>query len=130
MKTAIGLLDVDTPNLAATIEEMEPEQINTLPFGAIRLDSEFKVIFYSDAERDQSGYRKDPVGRPFFLDIAPCLNTAQYKDRIDKALANGKLDITFDHTADLPSGAKDVDLHVRVLPASGGGCWIFTRIED
>ncbi len=123
-------VDVDTPDLAAVIERLEPEQINLLPFGAIRLDPQYKVVFYSDVERRQSGYRKETIGRPFFLEIAPCLNTPKYRDRIDQALATGKLDISFDHTADLPSGALDVDIHVRVLPAAGGGCWIFTRIED
>ena len=130
MKTATASLDIDAPNLAALVEGMEPEGINTLPFGAIRLDPEFKVVLYSDVERRQSGYRKEAVGRPFFLEIAPCLNTARCRDRIDQALANGKLDITFDHTADLPSGAQDVDIHVRVLPATGGGCWIFTSVDD
>lgn len=130
MNAAPASLDIDAPDLATAIERLEPEGINTLPFGAIRLDPEYKVIFYSDAERRQSGYRKDAVGRPFFLEIAPCLNTAKCRERIDQALADGKLDITFDHTADLPSGAQDVDLHVRVLPATGGGCWIFTSIED
>ena len=43
-------------------------------------------------------HHKQTIGRPFFLDM------------------------TFHHTADLPSGARDVDLHVRVLPATGGGC--------
>ncbi len=128
--TAPMSLDVDAPDLAAVIERLEPEQINMLPFGAIRLDPEYKVVFYSDVERRQSGYRKETVGRPFFLEIAPCLNTTKCRDRIDQALATGKLDISFDHTADLPSGALDVDIHVRVLPAAGGGCWIFTRIED
>ena len=130
MKTASAFLDIDAPNLAAAVEGTEPEGINTLPFGAIRLDPEFKVVFYSDAERRQSGYRKEAVGRPFFLEVAPCLNTARCRDRIDQVLANGKLDITFDHTADLPSGAQDVDIHVRVLPATGGGCWISTSVED
>ena len=130
MNIASASLDIDAPDLAAAVERLEPEGINTLPFGAIRLDPEFKVVFFSDAERRQSGYRKDAVGRAFFLEIAPCLNTAKYRDRIEQALANGKLDITFDHTADLPSGAQDVDLHVRVLSATGGGCWIFTGIED
>jgi photoactive yellow protein len=130
MKTTPVPLDVDAPHLAEAVEQLSPEQLNMLPFGAIRLDSRFNVVVYNDVERQQSGYRKEVIGRPFFLEIAPCLNTDACKDRIDRALANGKLDMTFDHTADLPSGAMDVDLHVRVLPATGGGCWIFTKVED
>ena len=128
--TPLSGIDVDMPDLAAVVEKLTPEQINALPFGAIRLDASFKVVFYSDVERQASGYRLDADGRPFFLEVAPCLNTAKYRGRIDAALAGGTLDITFDQTADLPSGARDVDLHVRVLAASGGGCWIFTQILD
>ncbi len=123
-------IDIDMPDLAAAVERLSPEEINTLPFGAIRLDPEYNVVFYSDVERQASGYRKEVLGRPFFLEIAPCLDTVQCRGRIDAALARGTLDISFDHVADMPSGAQDVDLHVRVLAASGGGCWIFTQQLD
>jgi photoactive yellow protein len=123
-------LDVDMPDLVAAVEKLSPEQFDLLPFGAIRLDAEFKVVFYSNIERRQSGFRKEAFGRPFFLEIAPCLNTVECRDRIEKALARGTLDISFDHMTDLPSGARDVELQVRVLAASGGGCWIFTKLVD
>ena len=123
-------MHIDMPDLARAVEKLTPEQINMLPFGVIRLDHEFRVTFFSDVERQISGYRKETEGRPFFVDIAPCLNTDKIKGRIDEALAKGKLDVTMDHIADLPSGASDVDLHVRVLAASGGGCWMFTQIVD
>ena len=129
MPFAAGL-NVDMPDLAAAVEKLTPDQINALPFGAIRLDPDFNVLFYSDVERQLSGSRKEAVGRPFFLDIAPCLNTDKWRGRIDAALARGTLDISFDHMTDLPSGARDVELHVRVLAASGGGCWMFTQLVD
>ncbi|MGI4952993.1 MAG: hypothetical protein ACRYGM_14420 [Janthinobacterium lividum] len=122
--------DIDAPDLAATIGALTPDQLNALPFGAIRLDAAADVLFYSDVERQQSGYRKEVLGRAFFLEIAPCFGQSQYKRRIEQALTGGKLDITFDHTADLPNGAQDVDLHVRVVSATDGGCWILTRIDD
>jgi photoactive yellow protein len=122
--------DIDAPGLAAAIGALTPDQLNALPFGAIRLDAAANVLFYSDVERQQSGFRKETLGRAFFLEIAPCFGQGHYKRRIEQALASGKLDITFDHTADLPNGTQDVDLHVRVVSANGGGCWILTRIED
>ncbi len=123
-------LDVDSPDLAAAIETLTADQINALPFGVLKLDPNYEVAFYSEVERQLSGYRKETQGRPFFLEIAPCLNTARCRGRIDEALARGTLDLSFDHMADLPSGTRDVDLHVRVLAATGGGCWIFTKIVE
>jgi photoactive yellow protein len=83
------------------------------------------AIFYSDAERRLSGYRKTVLGRNFFLEIAPCMNNANFRGRIDRAIAAGRLDVQFSYIADLPTGTTDIE--VRIQAASGGGCWIFLR---
>ena len=45
MNIASASLDIDAPDLAAAVERLEPEGINTLPFGAIRLDPEFHRLY-------------------------------------------------------------------------------------
>jgi photoactive yellow protein len=121
--------DIDSPGLAAAIEALSEQQINNLPYGAIRLDETGRVVFYNDTERQQSGLRKEVLGRNFFTEIAPCLNTPRYRGRIDEALQAGRLDVAFDEIADLPNGQADVPMHVRVLANQGGGCWIFMQCE-
>ena len=118
------------PDLAQRIERLIHDEVNALPFGVIRLDAGGNVVFYSDVERQNSGLRKEALNRSYFTDIAPCLNNDRFRGRIDKAMADGSLDISFDYTADLPSGARDVAMHVRVQSANGGGCWIFVKVED
>jgi photoactive yellow protein len=125
--SAGGELDFDEPRLADAVERLSPDAVNALPFGAVRLDPEGKVTFYSDAERRLSGYRKNVVGHLFFADIAPCLNNPNFHGRIERALAEGKLDITSSYTAELPVGVKD--LNVRVQSVKGGGCWMFLQHE-
>jgi photoactive yellow protein len=120
--------DFETPHLAEAIERMTRETIDNLPFGVIRLDAGGKVVFYSDAERRLSGYSKDVLDRPFFAEIAPCMNNAFFKRRIDDALAKGTLNMTFDHIGDFDDAAKA--LRVRVQSASVGGCWLFLQRED
>lgn len=122
--------DFDTPDLAHAVERMAPEQVDVLPFGAIRLDAAGEVTFYSDRERRQSGYRKEAIGRRFFTEMAPCMDNPAFRGRIDQALARGKLDIAFDYIADLPSGARGVEIRVRVQSAGDGGCWIFMLHEE
>jgi photoactive yellow protein len=122
--------DVDMPNLSQHVERLMDDAINTLPFGVIRLDDAGNVLLYSDVERQISGFRKEAVNRSYFSDIAPCLDNEHFRGRIGRALEAGTLDIAFDITADLPSGARDVDLRVRIQSATGGGCWIFVKIED
>ena len=120
--------DFDEPQLAQAVERLSPEKVHTLPYGAIRLDAEGTVTFYSDSERRLSGYRKEVLGRTFFTEIAPCMNNPGFKGRIDRALAAGKLDIAFGYTGDMPSGPMDLD--VRIQSAAGGGCWIFLKREE
>ena len=126
---AADTLDFDTPRLAEPVERLRPEQVDALPFGAVRLDASGMVTFYNEAERRQSGYRKDAIGRGFFTDMAPCLDTPVFRGRIERALANGRLDIAFDHIMDLPNGARDVEVHVRVQSIADGCCWVFMQHE-
>jgi photoactive yellow protein len=127
MSADAPLPDFDEPLLARAVERLSPQDVHSLPYGAIRLDPEGTVTFYSDSERRLSGYRKEVVGRTFFTEIAPCMNNAGFKGRIDRALAAGKLDIKFGYTGDMPSETMELD--VRVQSATGGGCWIFLKRE-
>jgi photoactive yellow protein len=70
--------DFEEPHLAAAVEKLSPDQVHALPFGAIRLDASGQAIFYSDAERRLSGYRKPVLGRDFFVEIAPCMNNPNF----------------------------------------------------
>ena len=119
--------DFDGPGLAKAIEALPADRVNALAFGAIRLDAEGRVTFYSDAERRLSGFREETLGRSFFAEIAPCMNNPSFRGRIDRAMAAGKLDIAFDFIGDFDDAAKA--LRVRIQSASGGGCWIFMQRE-
>ena len=81
--------DFDEPRLAEAVEKLSSEQVNALPFGAIRLDADGRVVSYSDAERRLSGYAKEVFGRSFFVDIAPCMNNSKFRGRIEKARGGG-----------------------------------------
>jgi len=120
--------DFEDPALAALVEQLPEATVNHLPDGAIRLDASGKAVFYSDAERRLSGYRKPVVGHDFFVEIAPCMNNPSFRGRIERALASGKLDIAFVHSNELPNGTMDLD--VRIQAAAGGGCWIFLKRSE
>jgi photoactive yellow protein len=117
--------DFDEPLLAKAVERLSQEEVHALPFGVIRLDNEGTVTFYSDTERRLSRYPRDVVGYRFFTDIAPCMNNAAFRGRIEQAIDAGRLDIRFAYIGDFPS--PDLELGVRVQSATSGGCWIFTK---
>jgi photoactive yellow protein len=117
----------DEPHLADAVEKLTPDQINTLPYGVIRLDHAGKVTLFNDAERGLSGYSQQASGQTFFTDIAPCMNNPNFRGRIDRARASGRLDITFVHLGDFNDMTREIT--VRVQSARGSGCWLFLKRE-
>ena len=129
MTETTNLPDYDDPHLARAIERLGEDEIDRLPFGAIRLDAAGLIVFYSEAERRLSGSGdRTRLGRRFFGEIAPCMDTPSYRGRIDAAMAAGTLDLEFTHVGDFAD--RERELTVRVQSATGGGCWIFMRRED
>jgi len=96
-------------------------------FGAIRLDADGVVTRCSKLDRHLPGYRKEKVGRNFFGEIAPCTDNPQFRGRIERAGAGGRLDIASDWSSDMPNAMRDVELRVCGVSASGGGVWILMR---
>jgi photoactive yellow protein len=112
--------------LAEKVEALNIDDVNALPFGAIRLDAEGTVTFYSEAERRLSGSGTNPrLGHNFFHEIAPCMDHPDYRGRIDQAKARGTLDLEFTHIGDFED--RERELTVRVQSASAGGYWIFMK---
>ncbi len=118
----------DQDDLSAAIERLPAEDLDALPFGAIRLNADGDVLVFSGSEKRLSGYGDRPaLGRHFFTQIAPCMDKSSFHNRIERALAAGNADIEFGWIGDF--GSAERALRVRVVPASGGGCWIFLKRE-
>ncbi len=122
------LPDFEAPDLAAAVESLPLEVVDSLPFGAIRIGADGKVKFYSKAERQLSGYAREAVGLDFYASIAPCMNNAAFLGRIEAAAKAGKLDIEFGHVGDFSDRQRE--LRIRIVSASGGGYWQFHLRED
>ena len=121
-----ALPDFDTPRLAEAVDSLTQEQIDELPFGAIHLDAQETVVFFNKAEARLSGYAARPArGHGFFTDIAPCMNNAYFKGRIDQARRAGTLDIAFTFVGDFSDTEREFE--VRVQSSRDGGYWIFNR---
>ena len=134
---ATPLEHIDDPTLPARVTTLSPAELDSLPFGVIRLDADGKVTFYSKTEAELSGYGdRRAIGRDFFTQMAPCLATPERLRRIDQARLHAldgrhvKLDqglflgqLCLVLFADADNLAQDLD--VRVVSARGGGLWLF-----
>jgi photoactive yellow protein len=119
-------VDFDNPQLAKAVEALDLEQIDALPFGAIRLDRAGVVRYYSEAERRLSGSGDQKrLDLDFFSEVAPCMNNDAYRGRVDQALDRGMLDLEFMHIGDFED--RERELTVRIQSASDDGYWIFMR---
>nr|WP_321983405.1 hypothetical protein [uncultured Lichenicoccus sp.] len=118
----------DMPDLVAVVEAMTQAEIDTLPFGAVRLDANGMVTSYSEVERQESrSGDRARVGRNFFTEVAPCLDTPAFRGRIEQARRRGGVDIEYNYVYDFPEGEREVT--VRVLSASNGEFWMFSLWE-
>jgi len=116
-------------DLSQRVEAMNADERNALPFGAIRLDAENIVQFYSDREAELSGMgKRGQLGRNFFADIAPCLAADEYLGRIERARADGFIDIEMGHIGDFSDESEE--MRVRIVSAPNGGLWIFHLRES
>ncbi len=119
----------NTACLAHEVEMLSEEAINALPFGCIRLDVHGKVEFVSEKEKLLSGRGQRPaIGLDFFMQIAPCMNTARFKGQIDAAVTRGRLDLELTHVGDFDD--RDRELHIRAQSSRAGGVWLFLRRLD
>lgn len=122
-------IDFDEVALARAVERLSDAERDALPFGVVKLDAAGAVTFYSKTEAVQSGFKKRPaVGRDFFLEIAPCMNTPALKGRIDAARQAGKVDVEIGWVGDFDD--PDAEMRIRAQSAADGGLWIFLQRDD
>ena len=70
----VELADVKTQSLV----ELASDELELLPMGAILLDAELRVVGYNEAETRTTGLAREKVlGRRFFVEIAPCMDSAE-----------------------------------------------------
>lgn len=64
------------------VDSLTHEELDALPFGAIQLDREGRILRFNEYEANLSNRRApDTVGRNFFRDVAPCTNVREFHGR-------------------------------------------------
>ncbi len=118
----------DQLDLADAIQQLTPGEIDALPFGTIRLDARGTVMLYSKAEAKLSGFGSRPVmGLTFFTEIAPCMNSENFRAAVELAINAGTFSAEFTHIGDFDD--RDRELTVKAQSSGDGGIWIFLHRE-
>ena len=109
------------------IDSLTEADFDALPFGAIKLDAEGRILKYNLyesklAERD----REEVIGQNFFTEVAPCTNVQEFAGRYRQGMASGELNTTFPYRFLFPKKIVDVEITL-VLSADGQSAWVFVK---
>lgn len=120
-------VDFTDPNLADLADRMSQAELDGLPFGALKLDAEGRIVGYNAVEQRIAGIDfADATGQNFFTDIAPCMDNAYFRGRFEDGLKNGRLALDFEFDSDVDPRAENI--RVRMLNASTPGAyWVFIK---
>ncbi|HEX6241897.1 MAG TPA: PAS domain-containing protein [Polyangiales bacterium] len=117
------LFHFETDDLATRLAALSQVELDALPFGVVKLDAEGLVTYFSAAEAAQSGFlRHKALGRDFFGDVAPCMGTPGFRERIARSRIGGRLDVRFEQVGDFADPQRT--LVVRVVSDGAGGLWV------
>lgn len=109
------------------IDRMSAEELDALPFGAIRLDKDGKILAYNMTESKLTG--RDPkrvIGRNFFNDVAPCTNVQAFAGRFREGVAKGDMHVIFPYRFDFQMAPRDVTVTLFYSQQTSTA-WVFVR---
>lgn len=118
---------MDTLQELEKIDRMSEEELDALPFGAIRLDREGKILNYNMTESKLTG--RDPkrvIGRNFFTDVAPCTNVQAFAGRFREGVAKGDMHVIFPYRFDFQMAPRDVTVTLFYSQHTSTA-WVFVR---
>jgi photoactive yellow protein len=121
--TADGI-DFDMADLAAAVDRLAPDAVDTLPFGVIAIDRFGIVLLYNRTELMQSGYKGvPPVGQDFFK--ISCFGSTAFRGRIEDARQLGNVDLEIGWFGDFADPGRS--LRIRVQSGKSGKLWLFIQ---
>ena len=110
-----------------SIDRMNETELDGLPFGAIRLDKDGKVLSYNATEAKLTG--RDPkrvIGRNFFTDVAPCTNVQAFAGRFREGVAKKEMHVIFPYRFDFQMAPRDVTVTLFYSQQTDSA-WVFVR---
>lgn len=122
-----GKIDFDADDLSVLLERAGRSELDSLPFGVVRIGRQGRVLFFNATEAMLSGFRADrALGRDWFAEVAPCMDTPAFRGRLDEAAVLGPVDIYLEHVGDFRDPNRV--LAVRVVEAPDrSGYWMAIR---
>jgi photoactive yellow protein len=124
------MLSSDLAALYKQIHTLTPAELDELPYGAIQLDNEGKILSYNRYESALSGVLQErAVGKNFFKDIAPCTDVKEFHGRFKEGVARKKLHEKFRYHFPFKKNPKTV-LITLFYHTDTNDTWVFVQPID
>ena len=109
------------------IEHFGEPDLDQLPFGAIRLDKEGKILSYNQTEADLAGRKKENVvGKNFFTEVAPCTDVQDFASKFREGVQKGTLHTVFPYVFDYNMDPRNVWVTLFYSNETDTA-WVFVR---
>ncbi len=116
-----GSQDVD--NILAR----EPQRAEYLPFGAVLLDRQGRIVKYNKAESVIANRNpEEMIGLDFFNEVAPCAKGKRFHGEFLKFHQTGQINVLFDYKFNYKGANVAVKIHLKSQP-DGQHCWLFVK---
>ncbi|QIK39200.1 EAL domain-containing protein [Caldichromatium japonicum] len=111
MRDLKEFIDIHIPQ---DLDKLSEEELERLPYGAIRVDREGRILFYSRYQLEFANRQVEQVlGRNFFSEVAPCTVVPEFYGRFKRGVLTGHLQTTFDFVFDFDMQPVQVRIHMR-----------------
>lgn len=105
----------------------DPTRLDRLPFGAVLLDRNGKIVKYNAYETGLTGRpSNEVVGKSFFNDVAPCTKGHQFQGRFQQAVQQGSCNVMFEYAFDYKMAPAKVRVHMKSVSLDEG-IWVFIK---
>ncbi len=122
-------LSVDVHD-ASRLDAMTEAELDALPIGAIRVDADGRILYYSRAQASLTGRAPQQVlGRHFFRDVAPCTAVPEFYGRFRRGVLTGALNTSFEFIYDFAMQPVRVRIHMRDAERAGEYWVIVSPLE-
>jgi photoactive yellow protein len=123
---SIERIELGPEAILAEVGSLTPQELDLLPFGAIRLSTDGTITAYNQTEEKLANRKaEDVVGKNFFSEVAPCTRVKRFYGAFQAGVERKELSEVFDFIFAFPTGARDVRIRMIYTAAPKPAVWIF-----
>jgi photoactive yellow protein len=123
---SIERIEIEPEAILSEIGTMTSQELDLLPFGAIRLSPNGTITAYNQTEEKLAARKAtDVIGKNFFSEVAPCTKVKRFYGAFQTGVERKELNEVFDFTFKFPTGAKDVRIRMIYAGSAEPAVWIF-----